>query len=147
MNWSRSWPTLRHYLDSCLEGCPHSLRPISFTLRVYELLTTLSVAKSNTLELSLLELNLLIMNEPILHNLYSSANIIRMIKSRRITWAGHVARMGETRILVGKPEGKRPLGRLRRRWRVRVPKYTKWDPYYNYGSGRLFSHEILPTEK
>jgi hypothetical protein len=47
-------------------------------------------------------------------------NIIRMIKSRRMRWAGHVTRMGETRnayrILVGKPEGNRPLGRLRRRW-------------------------------
>jgi hypothetical protein len=47
-------------------------------------------------------------------------NIIRMIKSRIMRWAGHVARMGETRnayrILVGKPEGKRPLGRPRRRW-------------------------------
>jgi transcription termination factor 2 len=55
-----------------------------------------------------------------LHNLYSSPNIIRMIKSRRMRWAGHVARMGETRntyrILVGKPEGKRPLGRPKRRW-------------------------------
>jgi hypothetical protein len=55
-----------------------------------------------------------------LHNLYSSPNIIRMIKSRKIRWAGHVARMGETRnayrILVGKPEGKRPLGTPRRRW-------------------------------
>jgi hypothetical protein len=53
-----------------------------------------------------------------LHNLYSSPNIIRMIKSKRMRWAGHVARMGETRnaykILVGKPEGKRPLGRPRR---------------------------------
>jgi hypothetical protein len=50
-----------------------------------------------------------------LHNLYSSPYIIRMIKSRRMRWAGHVARMGETRnayrILGGKPEGKRPLGR------------------------------------
>jgi hypothetical protein len=50
-----------------------------------------------------------------LHNMYCSPNIIRMIKSRRMRWAGHVARMGETwnayRILVGKPEGKRPLGR------------------------------------
>jgi hypothetical protein len=54
-----------------------------------------------------------------LHNLYSSPNIIRMIKGRRMRWAGHVARMGETRnayrILVGKPEGKRPLRRQRRR--------------------------------
>jgi hypothetical protein len=55
-----------------------------------------------------------------LHNVYSSPNIIRMMKSRRMRWAGHVARMGETRnayrILVGKPGGKRPLGRPRRRW-------------------------------
>jgi hypothetical protein len=55
-----------------------------------------------------------------LHNLYSSPNIIRMIKSRRMRWAEHVERMGETRnafrILVGKPKGKRPLGRPRRRW-------------------------------
>jgi hypothetical protein len=53
-----------------------------------------------------------------LHNLYSSPNIIRIIKSRR--WAGHVARMGEKRnayrISVGKPEEKRPLGRPRHRW-------------------------------
>jgi hypothetical protein len=55
-----------------------------------------------------------------LHKLYSSPNIIRMIKSRRMRWAGHVARMGKTRnayrILVGKPKGKRPLGRPRRKW-------------------------------
>jgi hypothetical protein len=55
-----------------------------------------------------------------LHNLYSSPSIIRIIKSRRMRWAGHVARMGEKRnlykLLVGKPEGKRPLGRRRRRW-------------------------------
>jgi hypothetical protein len=55
-----------------------------------------------------------------LHNLYSSPNIIRMIKSRRMRWAGHVAPMGETTnacmILVGKQEGKRPLGRPRRSW-------------------------------
>jgi hypothetical protein len=55
-----------------------------------------------------------------LHSLYSSPNIIKMIKSRTMIWAGHVARMGETRnaykILVGKPEGKKPLGRLRHRW-------------------------------
>jgi hypothetical protein len=55
-----------------------------------------------------------------LHNLYSSPSIIRIIKSRRMRWAGHVARIGEKsnvyRLLVGKPEGKRPLGRPRRRW-------------------------------
>jgi hypothetical protein len=55
-----------------------------------------------------------------LHNLYSSPNIIRIIKSKRMGWTGHVVGMGETRtayrILVGKPEGKRPLGRPRRRW-------------------------------
>jgi hypothetical protein len=49
-----------------------------------------------------------------LHNLFPSPNMIRIIKSRRIRWTGHVARMGETRnayrILVGKPNGKRPLG-------------------------------------
>jgi hypothetical protein len=55
-----------------------------------------------------------------LRDLYSSASIIRIIKSRRMGWAGHVARMGEKRnayrLLVGKPEGKRPLRRPRRRW-------------------------------
>jgi hypothetical protein len=52
--------------------------------------------------------------------LYSSPSIIRIIKSRRIRWAGHVARRGKKRnvyrLLVGKPEGKRPLGRPRRSW-------------------------------
>jgi hypothetical protein len=55
-----------------------------------------------------------------LHSLYSSPNIFRVIKSRRISWAGHVARTGEGRdvyrVLVGRPEGKRQLGRPRRRW-------------------------------
>jgi hypothetical protein len=55
-----------------------------------------------------------------LYNLYSSPSIIRIIKSRRMRWAGHVARMGEKRnvywLLVGKSEGKRPPGRPRRRW-------------------------------
>jgi len=55
-----------------------------------------------------------------LNDLCSSPNIVRMIKSRRMRWPGHVARMGEERevyrVLVGKPEGKRPLGRPRRRW-------------------------------
>jgi hypothetical protein len=55
-----------------------------------------------------------------LNDLYSSPNIIRVIESRRMWWAGHVARMGEGRgayrVLVGRPEGRRPLGRPRRRW-------------------------------
>jgi hypothetical protein len=55
-----------------------------------------------------------------LHSLYSSPNIVRVITSRRLRWAGHVARMGEKRdvyrVLVGKPDCKRPLGRPRRRW-------------------------------
>ena len=55
-----------------------------------------------------------------LNDLYSTSNIVRVIKSRRMRWAVHVARMGEERevykVLVGKPEGRRPLGRPRRRW-------------------------------
>jgi hypothetical protein len=69
-----------------------------------------------------------------LHNLYSSPNIIRMIKSRRLRWAGHVVRMEEKRnayrILVGKPEGKRPLGRPRRRWVDNIKmdlREIRWD--------------------
>jgi hypothetical protein len=60
------------------------------------------------------------LNSGELHKLYSSPDIIRQMKSRRMRWAGHVARMGEGRnvyrVLVGKPEGRRQLGRLRRRW-------------------------------
>jgi hypothetical protein len=59
-----------------------------------------------------------------LHNLFSSPDIIRQIKSRRMKWVGHVACMGEgrkvNRVLVGKPEGKRPLERLRHRWEDRI---------------------------
>jgi len=59
-----------------------------------------------------------------LNNLYSSPNIVRVIKSRRMRWAGHVARMGERRdlyrVLVGKPEGKRPPGSSRRRWEYNI---------------------------
>ena len=55
-----------------------------------------------------------------LNELFSLPNIVRVVKLRRMRWAGHVARMGEDRgvhrVLVGKPEGKRPLGRPRRRW-------------------------------
>jgi hypothetical protein len=59
-----------------------------------------------------------------LNTLHSSPDIIRKIKSRRMRWAGHVARMGEERkvykVLVGKPEGKRPFGRPRHRWKVGI---------------------------
>jgi hypothetical protein len=54
------------------------------------------------------------------NDLYSSPNIIQVIKSRRMRWVGHVARMGQktgaSRILVGRPEGRQPLGRPRHRW-------------------------------
>jgi hypothetical protein len=65
-----------------------------------------------------------------LHILYSSPNIIRQIKSRRMRWVGHVARMGEERnvcrVLMGKPEGKRPLGRPRRRWEDGIRMEIGW---------------------
>ena len=55
-----------------------------------------------------------------LNDLYSLPNIVRVVKSRRMRWAGHMGRMGEDRgvhrVLVGEPEGNRPLGRPRRRW-------------------------------
>jgi hypothetical protein len=64
-----------------------------------------------------------------LHSLYSSPNIVRMIKSRRMRWVGHVARMGEGRgvyrVLVGRPEGKRPLGRPRSRWEDNIKLYLR----------------------
>jgi hypothetical protein len=60
------------------------------------------------------------LHNEVLRGLYSSPSTIRTIKSRRMRWAGHVARMGEKRnayrLFVGKPEGKRPIGRPRRRW-------------------------------
>jgi hypothetical protein len=64
-----------------------------------------------------------------LNDLYSSPSIFRVIESRRMRWAGHVARMGERkgvyRVLVGKPEGKRPLGRPRRRWKDNIKMYLQ----------------------
>jgi hypothetical protein len=61
-----------------------------------------------------------------LHDLYSSPSIIKIIKARRMRWAGHVARMGEKRnvyrLLMGKPEGRRPLGSLRPRWMDNIRK-------------------------
>jgi hypothetical protein len=67
------------------------------------------------------------------HNLYSSPNIIRMVKSKRMRRAGHVARMGEKRNayrILGKPERRRPLGRPRRRWVDNIKIYLRkigWD--------------------
>jgi hypothetical protein len=72
-------------------------------------------------------------NDDELHSLYSSPNIVRVIKSRRMRLAGHVARMGEGRgfyrVLVRRPEGKRPLGRPRHRWKDNI----KWN-LRRYGS-------------
>jgi hypothetical protein len=67
-----------------------------------------------------------------LYNLYSSSSIIRMIKSRRMRCAVHVARMGEKcnayRLLAGKSEGKKPLGKPRRRWMENIKMdLRKWD--------------------
>ena len=71
-----------------------------------------------------------------LTDLYSLPNIVRVIKSRRMRWAGHVACMGEYRgvhrVLVGKPEGKRPLARPRRRWEDNI----KMD-LQEFGRGRV----------
>jgi hypothetical protein len=65
-----------------------------------------------------------------LHNIYSPPNIVRVIKSRTMRWAGHVACMregrGVYRVLVGRPEGKRPLGRPRRRWNEIILRWTLW---------------------
>jgi len=61
-----------------------------------------------------------------LSDLYFLPNIVRVVKSRRMRWAGHVARMGEERgvhrVLLGKPEGKRPLRRPRRKWEDNIKK-------------------------
>ena len=69
------------------------------------------------------------MNNEELNDLYSSPNIVRLIKSRRMRWAGHVARMDEGKgvhkVLVGKPEGKSPLGRPRRRWEDNIRKWER----------------------
>ena len=67
-----------------------------------------------------------------LSDLYSLPNIVRVVKSRRMRWAGHVAHIGEGRgahrVLVGKPEGKRPLGRPRRRWEDNIKMiFRKWE--------------------
>jgi hypothetical protein len=79
-----------------------------------------------------------------LHNLYSSPDIIRQVKSRRMRWAGHVARMREERkvykVLVEKPEGKRLLGRPRRRWEdgIRMDlRETGWGEWIGFHCLRI----------
>jgi len=72
------------------------------------------------------------LNNEELNYLYLSPNIFRVIKSRRMRWAGHVTRIGERRglyrVLVGKPEGKKPLGRPRHRWKIILRWiFRKWD--------------------
>jgi hypothetical protein len=75
-----------------------------------------------------------------LQSLYRSPKIVRVIKSRRLRWAGHVARMEEGRsafkILTGKPRGKRPLGKSRRRWedniRMDFEEEVRMDHFYAY---------------
>jgi hypothetical protein len=71
--------------------------------------------------------------------LYSSSNVIRVMKSRRLRWAGLVARMGERRcayrVLVEKPEGRRQLGRLRRRWEDNI-KMSLREMGWGYGLNR-----------
>jgi hypothetical protein len=65
-----------------------------------------------------------------LHNFYSSRSIIRMMTSRRMRWAGHGEKRNAYRILVRMPEGKRPLGRQRRRWVDNIKMYLReieWD--------------------
>jgi hypothetical protein len=73
-----------------------------------------------------------------LSDLYSLPNIVRVIKSRRMRWAGHVACVGEGRgvhrILVGKPEGKRPLGSPRHRWEDNIRwRFRQWEEVVGTG--------------
>jgi hypothetical protein len=75
-----------------------------------------------------------------LHNLYSSSNVIRMIKSKHVIWTGHVARMRETinayRVNMGNPDGRRQLGRPRHRWEDNIKRYvgeiggTMWTGFF-----------------
>jgi hypothetical protein len=107
-------------LHVVLYGCETwslTLREEEHRLRVFEnrVLRRISGPKRDDVKGDWRKLN----NEE-LHNLYSSPNIIRMIKSRKMRWTGHVARMrakrNAYRILVGRPKGKRPLERPRVRW-------------------------------
>jgi hypothetical protein len=90
------------------------------------------------------------LNNEELHKLYSSPKIIRTIKSRRMKWAGNIARTGEKRnayrILVGKTLGKRPLGRQRRRWvdNIRLDlRDIRWDGFATIGLSVGTPHPCL----
>jgi hypothetical protein len=78
-----------------------------------------------------------------LNDLYSLSNIVWVVKSRRMRWVGHVARMGEERgvhrVLVGKPEGKRRLGRPRHRWEdnTKMGMFRKLDGFVGTGGSWL----------
>ena len=78
----------------------------------------------NTIIISVHCVDLITFHNEELHRLYHSLNIVMLIKSRRLRWAGHVARMVEARsafkTLTGTPAGKRPLGRPRRRWQDNI---------------------------
>jgi hypothetical protein len=80
-----------------------------------------------------------------LHDLYSSPSIIRITKAKRIRWAGHVAGMREKRnayrLLVGKPEGRRPLGRPRRRW-LAVCRVRETITFTSHPYSRLLENHI-----
>jgi hypothetical protein len=81
-----------------------------------------------------------------LHSLYSSPNIVRVIKSRRMRWTGHVARMGKGRgayrVLVGRPEGKRSLGRPRRMWEDNI----KMDLRKSFCEHGIFFDELSDNQ-
>jgi hypothetical protein len=66
------------------------------------------------------------------HNLYASENSIRMIKSRRVRWAGYVAHIDRIKYVYGKPSGKRPLGKPGRRWENNRTdlRETDWEGYW-----------------
>jgi hypothetical protein len=108
-----------HNSARCFYGCEIWSRTLmeEHRLRVFEnrVLRTIFWPKRNDVTGEWRKLH----NEE-LHNLYSSPNIIRQMKSRRMRWAGHVVRVGRERnvykVLVREPEGKRPLGRRRHRW-------------------------------
>jgi hypothetical protein len=87
-----------------------------------------------------------------LHNLYSSPNIIRMIKSRRMRWASMGDMKNGYKILIGKPEGKRPLGRPWQRWKedmTRLERRTLWRilTFQRCSSGHITGNDVSKATK